>query len=365
MDADRQNNLSKPTARTSCSWLPPVLACLLFVWAPAPLHADTVTLNSGEVLQGTIVSETDTQIEIEVSLYHGSIITKREVLATDIKSIVRENLQQQREKAAYDVLSKYTLNPTQELTRAQYAAGIAAFQRFLATYTNSSYAADINKRIVDWRSESSNLESGQVKFASKWMTPAEKRTETEALPKQSSATASPESLQTLTNQLASLQADRSKAAEELRVAQSQLADAQKQLASLKDTSEPKTDPATGAQMKDYRGNPEFRTIPNPERPTAESRVAAADKVVNHGRETLGALERKIAEVQAKIRTLQSAQQQALAKSNAPPRQVVAKAPPSNSNTNAPPSKTKPNKPPRAAPAPEPTPPWYSRLWNWL
>jgi hypothetical protein len=387
MDAAAQNNLSKPMARTSLSWLLPALVCLLFVWAAAPLSADTVTLNSGEVLQGTIISETDTQIEMEVSLYHGSIITKRQVPTTDIKSIVRENLQQQQEKAAYDALSKYTLNPSQQLTPAQYAAGIAAFQKFLATYTNSSYAADVNKRIADWRAESSNVESakvkvatkslapaekessnvesGKVKVATKSMAPAEKRTQPETPPKPVSVTAPPESLQTLTNRLAGLQADRNKAAEDFRVAQSQLTTAQKQLESLKDTREPKLDPATKSQMTDFHGNPEFLIIPNPEKPNAQSRVDAAQKVVGHARDALSAVERKIADVQAKIRTLQPPQQPALVKSNAPPKQVVAKAQPSNTTTNAPPTRARTTKPTPPKPAPEPPPPWYIKLWNWV
>src|SRR6266850_2598633 len=96
--------------------------CLLFLRTQAPLKADTVTLNSGEVLEGQILSETDTQIEIEASFYHGTIVSKREVPRSDIRSIIRESVEQKQEKAALAALGNHTLNPNQELTKDQYAA---------------------------------------------------------------------------------------------------------------------------------------------------------------------------------------------------------------------------------------------------
>ena len=129
------------------SW---VFACALFLSNRTPLRADTVTMNSGEVLEGQIISETETQIEIEASFYNGTITSKREVLKSDIRSIARESLAQKREKADFAALSKYKLDPNQEWTKDQYAAGIATFEKFLGTYTNSSFAAEVNKRLVDW-----------------------------------------------------------------------------------------------------------------------------------------------------------------------------------------------------------------------
>src|SRR5882724_1382855 len=115
--------------RASCGYLFCVLAGLLVLGHPAFLKADTLTLNSGEVLEGQITSETETQIEIEVSLYHGTIFSKRQVNKSDIQSITRESVEQKQEKAAYASLTKYALNPNQELTKDQYAAGIAAFEK--------------------------------------------------------------------------------------------------------------------------------------------------------------------------------------------------------------------------------------------
>ena len=152
-----------------------ICAGLLWLCTPSRLNADTLILNSGEVLEGQILTETDTQIEIEAVFYHGTILAKREVPKADIKSVIRESVEQKQEKVDYAALGKYTLAPDKELTPEQYAAGIAAFEKFLATYPNSSSASDITQRVTDWRAEASNAASGKVKFNSLWMTPEEKK----------------------------------------------------------------------------------------------------------------------------------------------------------------------------------------------
>src|ERR1039458_6189639 len=119
---------------TSASFLFRVCVCVLWLCIPASVKADTLVLNSGEVLQGQILTETDTQIVIEATFYHGTILARRDVPKTDIKSITRESAEQKQEQADYAVLGKYTLNPNQELTRDEYDAGIAAYEKFLATY---------------------------------------------------------------------------------------------------------------------------------------------------------------------------------------------------------------------------------------
>jgi len=165
------------TERTgaSLSWMLWIVALALLVFGVSPAHADTVTLKSGEVLEGRILSETDTQLVIEASFYHGTIFSTREVSKSDIQSVVHESPNQTQEKADYEALAKFTLNPNQELTKNQYEAGIAAFEKFLTAHTNSSYAADIDQRLADWRAESSNVASGKVKYAAAWMTPDEKQ----------------------------------------------------------------------------------------------------------------------------------------------------------------------------------------------
>jgi hypothetical protein len=211
------------TERTgaSLSWMLWIVALALLVFGVSPAHADTVTLKSGEVLEGRILSETDTQLVIEASFYHGTIFSTREVSKSDIQSVVHESPNQTQEKADYEALAKFTLNPNQELTKNQYEAGIAAFEKFLTAHTNSSYAADIDQRLAEWRAGSSNVASGKVKYAAAWMTPDEKQ-----------AQLARDALQSLRKQLAALQVERAAQAGKLATAQKQLADAQSRLANI-------------------------------------------------------------------------------------------------------------------------------------
>ena len=301
---------------------------LLLLGHPAILKADTLTLKSGDTLEGQIVSETETQIEIEVSLYHGTIFSKRQVDKSDIQSIVRETPEQKQEKAAYASLVKYTLNPNQELTKDQYAAGIAAFEKFQAKFTNSAAAAEINQRLVDWQAEASNVASGKVKFASTWMPPEEKKVKV-----------AEEALQSLKSQLSDLQVQRAQLVATIATTQAKLTAAQ-----------PAAAASSGGGRHDLAGRltagitapPQGEATPGP-----SSEVAAYQQQISQEQGTLTALDARIKDIQTQI----------------PQREQDSKSAKSGTSSNAPPKDTHPKPPP--PPPPEPTPPWYMRVWNYF
>jgi uncharacterized coiled-coil protein SlyX len=261
-----------------------------------------VTLNSGEVLRGRILSETDTNLVIEASLYHGTILSTREVLKSDIQSIIHETAEQKQATADYEALASFTLNPNQELTKDQYDAGIAAFEKFLTTYTNSTYAADINHRLADWRAEVSNVESGKVKFAGAWMTPDEKRTD-----------AAQNTMQSLKQQLADLQRQRTAQAEKLATTQKRLTDAQSRLAKIpdgagsasgsagnqggrRDLASRLTAGVVGASQAENAGE----SVSSPERSQVQGEINSYKQQVKQERAALAALDAKIVEVQSQM-----------------------------------------------------------------
>src|SRR5262245_43940742 len=82
--------------------------------------ADSITLNSGEVVEGRITSETDKQIQLEVSQYGGTILATRSIAKADVKNVNRESPEAKKEKATYEILTGWKLNPNQELTEQQY-----------------------------------------------------------------------------------------------------------------------------------------------------------------------------------------------------------------------------------------------------
>ncbi len=272
-----------------------VFVSVFLAWCTMSAIADTVTLNSGEVLEGRILSETDTQLVIEASLYHGTILSTRKVARSDIRSIVRESLEQQREKADFEALAKHALNPNQELTPDQYAAGIAAFQKFLAKYTNSSFTADVNKRLADWRAEAASVEGGKVKYAGTWMTPDKKKTQVAQA-----------ALLSLQRRLVDLRAQRVTQSIKLTAIQKQLADAQAKLASLQGPA-----PSSGGR-RDLAGRLTAGAVNASQREGAEESASnlelsqVQDEIntlrqqISQGQKALATLDAKVAELQSQI-----------------------------------------------------------------
>lgn len=136
---------------------------------------DTVTLNSGEVITGRIVSETDSNVDVEVSNEHHTVFTTRTIPRSDIREVHQLTPAQRQESEMHEALGRYQLNPNQEFTPAQYAQVIAAYDKFLATYPISEDAAKITDQYTQWRFEKFEVEHGRVKFGDKWMTPEQKK----------------------------------------------------------------------------------------------------------------------------------------------------------------------------------------------
>jgi hypothetical protein len=306
----------------------------------ALVRADTVTLNSGEVLEGRIISETDEQIEMEVLMFRGTILSNKQVPKADIKSIVREDIAVKQEKAAYAELTKFTLNPNQELGTNQYAAGIAAFQGFLAKYPKSESATNVSVWVADWRAEASNVSSGKVKFASKWMTPDEKKVLAEQA------------------QLAALQSQRNTTFDQLSAIELKLSAAQAKLAAIEKSESSGGTTAVGADRGGMAGQltqrikvpnqtlPEEHPRPNPEKAQLQSEISGYQQQISQGQTAIGTIDAKIKDLQAQLPKLEQ------------------EAKPANSpgTANAVPEK-KPSR--HVEPAPEPPGPWYSRAWKWI
>jgi TolA-binding protein len=330
------------------------------------VRADTVTLNSGEVLEGQIVSETDDVVEMEVAMYHGTIMTTERIPKADIKSIVRESLADKKAKAAYSALSKYTLNNDQELSSDEYAAGIAAFRAFLSKYPNSSYTGEVEHLIATWSAEAGNVASGKVKFAGQWMSPEQKTARAEEARERAEIESARVTLPSLKAQLADLRTQRAALTANVAVVQSKLAAAQARLASIPEAASSGTT-AVGADRPGLAGQLTQRIkVPNqteaetaapqsPERTQAQNDIATYQQQINQAQTKVAELDTKIQELQTQIPKLE-----ATVKLAAP--ENPSEVPGTTVKTNATPAgKRKP-----AAPAPPPPPaPWYKRAWDWV
>jgi chromosome segregation ATPase len=344
-----------------------VCAGLLWLCASASLKADTLILNSGEVLEGQILSETETQIEIMASYHHGTILAKRDVPKADIKSIVRESVEQKQEKADFAALGKYTLTPNQELTTDQYATGIAAFKKFLATYPNSSNASDVTQRVTDWRAEASNAASGKVKFNSLWMTPEEKKPRAARWQKQADAEAAQNALQLLQKQLADLQAQRETVAKSIAAAQAKLAAAQARLT----TGSGGGVGASSGGRRDLAGKLTAGVVANSQQgagrePVSDSEnsrlqgeIASYQQQISQEQGALASVDAKIAAIQSQLPQREVDLKLAMFRLSETSAQGTTGAV-HNASAKGEAKKKQPS-----TPKPEPPPPWYTRAWKWL
>jgi len=289
------------------------------------LKADTVTMNSGEVIVGEICSETDTQIEIVTTNAKRTISSKRLIPKADIKTFTHETAEQKREKADYETLTQYKLDPNQELTKAQYAAGISAFQGFLTEHPKSIFATELSNRIAAWQAELSNVEVSQVKFADKWMTPVEKAVQYSEWRKNQQIQLALDTVKSLQKKLTDLQQRRKKTAAALVAAQGDLAETQSKLASLQDIQVPiyRTVTIPGSSSSDSRGRVvvsgqaattrqeatgQYTTTPNPERPRLTNRVTSLQGDIAQLQTSLTVLDPNIQNMQIQIQNAQEAYQ---------------------------------------------------------
>ena len=105
------------------------IALLSALFLVPQVWADSITLNNGDVVQGEIISETDTQVTIRIANRNHSITYSESILKSDIKAIEKETPEartereqlENEESTAYKALSAFQLNPNQELSAAEYA----------------------------------------------------------------------------------------------------------------------------------------------------------------------------------------------------------------------------------------------------
>ena len=316
-----------------------VLATLFLIMPQA--FSDSVTLNSGEVIQGDILSETETELVMMAVNYNRTITSRRTILKSEIAKVDRESTQQKVERRAYEALAdRLRLDSNRELGKAEYESGIEAFNNYLTTYPESKHVGDVRKRQALWKDELSRVEQGEVKFADKWMSPEEKRP------------------LLLKKQLADLERQRDSLAVSVAGAEGRLPGLQTKLATLQDTQEPVYENRLVGRnhysQSYFTG--QYKIVSNPERPKVQAEIISCQQSISSGRATLVSLDNRIRDVRSQILEIQHAQEAALAKSKQEAVQAAAEQPA------AAPEQAAPETPPPPVAAPNS---WLKENWKWL
>ncbi len=306
-------------------WLIGVLA-LMWLFLPLNVrvaYSASVTLNSGEVMEGKIISETDAEIRLETANESRTVMSTRVISKSDVKSVTRDTPEQKAQQTAYFALGKYKLYPSQELTAAQYKQGIDVFEKFLSDYPKSAHAEEIRAKLPEWKAEAANLQSGKVKFADRWMIPEEKK------------------LRSLQKQLADFTSQRNSLAVSIGEKKGQLKGLETRLQAFIDHSAYGGGPRyVGDSEEPIYGTRDsgppnhyaeryivgHRRVANPDRVRIQDGIEACQKTIGAGEPVLASLDAKIRAIQAELPEAQRAYEVALANSNAASAPIVIDPP---------------------------------------
>jgi len=140
-----------------------ISVCVVCAAMP-PVFADTVTLKSGEVVEGEIVADTNDVVQISVPNAKRTIFSIRSVKRGDIQDIQRASAEQ----TAYQELQLRQLGRA-SFTVAYYDQTISdVFQKFLADYPQSAHAPTVTQWVTQWTAERDRVAAGAVKWANRW-----------------------------------------------------------------------------------------------------------------------------------------------------------------------------------------------------
>ena len=133
----------------------------------------TLRLKDGSSVTGVVRSEDAEQITVEAELASGTILQSRTIKKDDIAEITRLTAAQIAERDLgrdYDAIGKYQLDPLTSYPAAYYDQVIkGAFERFLVRHPDSPYENEILEKIIAWKKERDQVNTGQVKVHGKWV----------------------------------------------------------------------------------------------------------------------------------------------------------------------------------------------------
>lgn len=129
--------------------------------------ADTIILNSGETLEGKVISESATQMVLDIQISAG-ITDQRTVAKKDVKSIVKVS----DDEIAYNSIKGYTVGPN-SYTPNEYEALVRALGHFLSKYPTSPHGKDVKANLEAITQEKTRVDGGQMKWSNRWYTAEE------------------------------------------------------------------------------------------------------------------------------------------------------------------------------------------------
>ncbi len=132
----------------------------------AAAWADTVTLKSGEKIEGKVTTETDAELTIEI--VSGGVVDERKVAKADVAKVDKMSA----DEIAWGPLQNLKLGAN-SLPAEQYDLIIAPLKDFTTKYPESKHRSEAEQILGDFDGEKARVSGGEVKLSGKWMTKEE------------------------------------------------------------------------------------------------------------------------------------------------------------------------------------------------
>jgi len=125
--------------------------------------ADTITLKSGEKIEGKVLSETDAELTIEV--VSGGVVDERKVPKADVASVSK----MKEDEIVWQQLAGIKLGDNSFPSAEQYDAYLKPLHAFLAKYPEATNRSDAEKLVGELEEEKHRVTAGEVKLNSAWL----------------------------------------------------------------------------------------------------------------------------------------------------------------------------------------------------
>ena len=129
--------------------------------------ADTVTLKSGEVLNGKILSETNREIVMDVTVAAG-ITDQKTIDKTDVRAAEKTPL----DEIAFQEIKGCQID-NHSLPASSYVAIIKSLESFLKKYPQSSRVDEVQSTLAAFKHEQEQVKAGGMKWDNRWYTKEE------------------------------------------------------------------------------------------------------------------------------------------------------------------------------------------------
>ncbi|MEI8341933.1 MAG: PTPDL family protein [Verrucomicrobiota bacterium] len=145
-----------------------LLIALLVAILPIQTRAETVTLITGEKVEGKILRETEKELTLEIKI-STSINDERVIEKSDIQKIEKVSP----EDIAFQEIKNFKIDPKSSFKPEVYDRVVAALKSFQDSYPASAHAADVKQSLADFQAEKTRVDAGDVKFLGKWLSSKE------------------------------------------------------------------------------------------------------------------------------------------------------------------------------------------------